>query len=118
MHERMRKRLSHYSWSDVVEGLSLVSAWQIALAIAITATNFVVLAGYDWIAVTYLKKRLPAGKLLVGAIIGYAFSNLLGWMLGGTSVRYRLYTRWGFSLVEVITFISVLSITFWLGCFC
>ncbi len=113
----LRKRLAHYSWSDIGDGLAMVSVSQILLAILITAANFIVLAGYDWIAITYLKKRLPASKLLVGAIVGYAFSNLLGWMLGGTSVRYRLYTRWGFSLVEVITFISVLSITFWLGMF-
>ena len=43
-----------------------------------------------------------------GCRIGYAFSNVFGWMIGGSTVRYRLYTRWGFSLIEVLAFISVI----------
>ena len=113
----IRKRLAQYTWADIWEGLTLVPTEQVILAIAITAINFLVLTGYDWIAVTYLKKKLSVRNIMVGAVIGYALSNLFGWILGGTSVRYRLYTRWGFSLVEVIAFISILSVTFWLGMF-
>lgn len=113
----LRKKLSHFTWQEVWEGMLTVPPQQIALAVLITAINFVVLTGYDWIAVTYLRKQLPLRRIMVGAVIGYALSNLLGWILGGTSVRYRLYTRWGFNLVEVIAFISVLSVTFWLGMF-
>jgi uncharacterized membrane protein YbhN (UPF0104 family) len=113
----LRKKLAQYTWSDIWDGLMTVPTEQVVLAVVITAINFVVLTGYDWIAVTYLKKPLSIRNIMVGAVIGYALSNLLGWILGGTSVRYRLYTRWGFSLVEVIAFISVLSVTFWLGMF-
>jgi uncharacterized membrane protein YbhN (UPF0104 family) len=38
-------------------------------------------------------------------------------MIGGTSVRYWLYARWGFKLIEILAFITVLSVTFWLGMF-
>ncbi len=113
----LRKRLAHYTWADIWEGLSMVPPEQVLLAFVITAVNFLVLTGYDWIAVTYLRKQLPLRNIMVGAVIGYALSNLLGWILGGTSVRYRLYTRWGFNLVEVIAFISIISVTFWLGMF-
>lgn len=113
----VRKKLAHFTWSEVWEGLTTVPTHQIVFAVLITAVNFVVLTGYDWIAVSYLKKSLPLRKIMIGAVIGYALSNLLGWILGGTSVRYRLYTRWGFNWVEVIAFISVLSVTFWLGMF-
>ncbi len=54
---------------------------------------------------------------MVGAIIGYALSNIFGWMIGGTAVRFRLYTSWGFKLIDVIALISILSVTFWLGMF-
>ena len=113
----VRKKLAHFTWSEVWEGLTTVPAHQIVFALLITAVNFLVLTGYDWIAVRYLKKSLPLRKIMIGAVIGYALSNLFGWILGGTSVRYRLYTRWGFNWVEVIAFISVLSVTFWLGMF-
>ncbi len=113
----LRKRLRDISWSDLWEGVLNVPTQQLVLAIVVTGLNFVILTGYDWIAITYLKKKLPWRKIMVGAVIGYAFSNVLGWMIGGTAARFRLYTRWGFSLIEVITFISVLSVTFWLGMF-
>lgn len=113
----LRKKLAHFTWQDIWEGMMTVPSHQIFLAVIITCINFVVLTGYDWIAVAYLKKTVPLRKIMVGAVIGYALSNLLGWILGGTSVRYRLYTRWGFNWVEVLAFISVLSVTFWLGMF-
>ncbi len=93
------------------------TAQQLALAAAITAVNFVVLTGYDLIAVRYLKKQLPLSKIMVGAIIGYALSNVLGWMIGGTAIRFRLYASWGFRLIEIIALVSILSVTFWLGMF-
>ncbi|MDZ4852093.1 MAG: YbhN family protein [Pirellulaceae bacterium] len=113
----VRKKLAIFTWSQVWEGLATVPPHQIILALAITAANFFILTGYDWIAIHYLKKSLPLRKIMMGAVIGYAMSNVLGWMLGGTMVRYRLYTRWGFSWMEVIAFISILSVTFWLGMF-
>jgi uncharacterized membrane protein YbhN (UPF0104 family) len=113
----VRKKIGHMSWAQIQEGLNSIPTYQIVLACIITAINFVVLIGYDLIAVRYLKKDLPFRKIMVGAIVGYSFSNVLGWMLGGTAVRFRLYTRWGFSLVEVIAFISILTVTIWLGMF-
>ncbi len=65
----------------------------------------------------YLKKELPVRRVMAGAILGYAMSNVFGWILGGTAVRYRLYRRWGFTPVEIVAFVTILSITFWLGMF-
>lgn len=113
----VRKKLHDISWAQIWEGILNVPSQHLIMAVVVTALNFVILTGYDWIAITYLRKKLPWQKIMVGAVIGYAFSNVFGWMIGGTTVRYRLYTRWGFSLIEVITFISVLSVTFWLGMF-
>lgn len=113
----VRKKLSGLTWEEVWGGIVTIPKEQIALAIVFTAINFVVLTGYDLIAVRYLKKQLPLRKVMVGAIIGYALSNVLGWMIGGTAVRFRLYASWGFRLIEVIALVSILSVTFWLGMF-
>lgn len=113
----VRAKLKHITWSQIVESVENIPPSQILLAIMITALNFVVLTGYDWIAVTYLKKKLSISKIMVGAIVGYAFSNVVGWMLGGTAVRYRMYRRWGFSFMDIVAFISLLTVTFWMGMF-
>jgi uncharacterized membrane protein YbhN (UPF0104 family) len=113
----LRKKLSNITLSDIWNGITNTPTNQLLLAVVVTAINFVILTGYDWIAIEYLKKKLPWQKIMAGAVIGYAFSNVFGWMIGGSTVRYRLYTRWGFSFIEVLAFISVLSVTFWLGMF-
>ncbi len=113
----LRKELAHISWEQIRDGMSSISSGQLFLAFLFTAINFVVLVGYDLISVRYLKKELPLRDVALGAIVGYAFSNVVGWMFGGTAVRMRLYLRWGFSMMEVLAFISILTITFWLGMF-
>ncbi len=113
----VRAKLKHITWAQIVESVENIPPSQILLAVMITALNFVVLTGYDWIAVTYLKKKLSISKIMVGAVVGYAFSNVVGWMLGGTAVRYRMYRRWGFSFMDIVAFISLLTVTFWMGMF-
>ena len=103
--------------AKVQEGISNVPYWQIGLALGLTALNYLILTGYDWIAVRHLKKSLPMSKVMTGAIVGYSYGNVLGWLLGGNAVRYRLYSTWGFSLVEIVAFVTILATTFWLGLF-
>jgi uncharacterized membrane protein YbhN (UPF0104 family) len=97
--------------------ISNIPWYHFLIAILLTFLNYLVLTGYDWIAVRHLKKELPMRKIMAGAVVGYSCGNVFGWLLGGNAVRYRLYSSWGFSLLEIIAFVSILSITFWLGLF-
>ncbi len=113
----LRKKLDGIEWSGVYDAMRTVSPVSLCVAVGITAANFLLLTGYDLIAVRYLRKRLPVHRVMTGAVVGYALSNVFGWSVGGTAVRYRLYSKWGFSLVEIVAFISIISMTFWLGMF-
>ncbi len=108
---------ANVTWEKVQEGISNVPYWQIGLALLLTALNYLILTGYDWIAVRHLKKELPMSKVMTGALVGYSYGNVLGWLLGGNAVRYRLYSSWGFSFLEIVAFVSILATTFWLGLF-
>lgn len=108
---------SKITWAKVQEGIANVPYWQIGLAFALTVLNYLILTGYDWIAIRHLKKSLPMSKVMTGAIVGYSYGNVLGWLLGGNAVRYRLYSTWGFSLLEIVAFVTILATTFWLGLF-
>ncbi len=103
--------------AKVQDGISNVPYWQIGLALGLTALNYLILTGYDFIAVRHLKKSLPISKVMTGAIVGYSYGNVLGWLLGGNAVRYRLYSSWGFTLQEIVAFVAILATTFWLGLF-
>jgi uncharacterized membrane protein YbhN (UPF0104 family) len=115
----VKKKLSSggVTWDKVYESIGTLPWYHFAIALALTVLNYIVLTGYDWIAVRHLRKKLPISKIMAGAVVGYACGNVLGWLLGGNAVRYRMYSTWGFSLLEIIAFVSILSITFWLGLF-
>ncbi len=61
----VRKKLKDITWQEVMDGIATIPTHQIVLAVLITAVNFVVLTGYDLIAVRYLKKELPLRKVMV-----------------------------------------------------
>ncbi len=103
--------------AEVKTGLANLPPIHMLAAVLLTTLNYIVLTGYDWIAVRHLGKKLAMSRIMAGAVVGYACGNVLGWLFGGNAVRYRMYSTWGFSLVEIIAFISILSITFWLGLF-
>jgi uncharacterized membrane protein YbhN (UPF0104 family) len=111
------KKLKGVTWADVQRGFDNLPTSHIVLAIFLTALNYIILTGYDWIAIRHLKKTLPLSKMMAGAIVGYSSGNVLGWLFGGNIVRYRMYSKWGFSALEIIALVSILSITFWLGLF-
>ncbi len=114
---RWKLKKAGVTFASVQEGISNVSYWQIGFALFLTALNYLILTGYDWIAVRHLRKTLPMSKVMTGAIVGYSYGNVLGWLLGGNAVRYRLYSTWGFSILEIVAFVTILATTFWLGLF-
>ncbi len=113
----LRKKLGDVTWEQVKSGIQSIPTLGLVSAFVLTCFNFVILTAYDWIALRYLKKEIPLSKMTIGAIVGYAFSNVFGWLFGGTAARFYLYSNWGMQIFEFVAFISVLSLTFWLGMF-
>lgn len=111
------KKLKNVTWEDVQRGFDNLPLSHIIVALLLTVLNYLILTGYDWIAIRHLKKNLPFSKMISGAVVGYSSGNVLGWLFGGNIVRYRMYSKWGFSTLEIIALVSILSITFWLGLF-
>jgi phosphatidylglycerol lysyltransferase len=109
------QELKDLRFQDLVDDLQATRASQIAIAIALTALNYVFLMGYDWLAIRYIGHPLPLGKLAVASFIGHVFSFNLGGIAGGSSMRYRIYSAWKFSMIEVVELVIVLGLTFWLG---
>ena len=114
--EVLRHELATYSWNTIAADLSHTPLWQTAAAIGLTALNYVVLTGYDFLAFASIGRRLAAWRIAVASFVAYAIANNVGFaMLSGTSVRYRFYTRWGLSAEDLSRIVFSYSITFWLG---
>jgi uncharacterized membrane protein YbhN (UPF0104 family) len=97
------------------EGLADIDGRDIAWAAGLTVLNYVILFGYDYLAIRYLKHPLPARRLMLASFVGNVASLNFGSLLGGTSVRFRFYSLWKFSGLEILQLIVILGITFWLG---
>jgi phosphatidylglycerol lysyltransferase len=113
----LHHELRHYHYRDIRQSLSQVPAAGVWLAVALTALNYVILVGYDLLAVRSVGHPLPLGKIATASFIGYVSSYNFGTLLGGTSVRYRLYSGWGLSTIEIVKLLAVLGVTFWIGFF-
>jgi uncharacterized membrane protein YbhN (UPF0104 family) len=89
-------QLKDLRFEELVDDLKATRASQIAIAICLTALNYVFLMGYDWLAIRYIGHPLSLGKLAVASFIGHVSSFNLGGIAGGSSMRYRIYSAWKF----------------------
>ncbi|MDR3671886.1 MAG: bifunctional lysylphosphatidylglycerol flippase/synthetase MprF [Holophaga sp.] len=112
----LRHELQSYRFRDIILGLRSLSRGSVALAILFTALNYLVLTGYDALALRYVRRTLSYGKVALASFIGYAFSNNVGVsLLAGSAVRFRLYSVWGLSTLEIAKVVAFYSVTFWVG---
>jgi uncharacterized membrane protein YbhN (UPF0104 family) len=108
-------QLKGLRFEELVDDLKAMRAGQIGVAVCLTALNYIILMGYDWLAIRYIGHPLPLGKLAVASFIGHVSSFNLGAMFGGSSMRYRIYSAWKFSMLEIVQLVAILGLTFWLG---
>ena len=112
----LRAELHAVTWHELTVDILQVAPSRLFLAIVLTAVNYAVLTGYDFLAFAYIGKRLPAAQVAAASFLSYAVSNNVGFaMLSGASVRYRFYSRWGLNGEELSRIAFSYSVTFWLG---
>ena len=108
--------LARYRYRDVVAYLSSLPVDQVVLSIVLTLLGYLVMTGYDTLAFEYIRHPLPYRKIALASFIGYAFNNNIGMSgLVGGSLRYRLYSAWRLSAVEIAKVIAFCTLSFWLG---
>lgn len=109
-------QLKAYHYHDVLSALQDIPAQDIGLAILLMALNYWALTGYDVLALRYLQRPLAYRKIALASFTGYVFSHNVGLSIfGGAAVRYRLYSSWDLSTVEIAKIIAFCTFTFWLG---
>ncbi len=114
--EVLRVELRSVSWFDLTTDIFGTAPSHLAVALVMTALNYIVLTGYDLLAFRYIRKVLPMRQVACAAFLAYAISHNVGLaMLSGASVRYRFYSRWGVTAEELTRIVFSYSVTFWLG---
>ena len=104
------------TWAEVVADARAMPTHLFVLAGLSAAASYVVLIGYDWLAVRHLGYRLPWRTLAAASFGSFTVSHTLGLtVLTGGTVRYRMYTRAGVKPLDIALIIALCGWTFWLG---
>ncbi len=112
----LHQALAEYRYQDVSAYLDRLPPTQLLAALLVTALSYLVVTGYDWLALRYIRRPLPWPKVGFAALLSYAFSNSVGLsVLTSSSLRYRLYSSWGLGAVEIAKIVVFTTLTLWLG---
>lgn len=112
----LQSTLTQYRWRDVMRYLESLPPIQIAISVVLTLLGYFLMTGYDVLAFRYINHPLPYRRIALASFIGYAFNNNVGLSgIVGGSLRYRLYSAWRLTAVDIAKVIAFYTITFWLG---
>ena len=101
--------------ADILHYLSNLTTTRKVGVIALTSLGYFIMTGYDFLGFYYINQFLPASKLVMTAFISYAVGNTVGFtMLSGTAIRYRFYSRWGISKLQIAKLTVFININFWM----
>jgi uncharacterized membrane protein YbhN (UPF0104 family) len=101
---------------DVIANFEALPKTRVMLALALTAASYLLLTGYDFLALSYANHRLRPRETLFASFISFSFSNNLGFaLMSGGSVRYWIYTAFGLRPVEVGEVVAFCTLTYGLG---
>jgi phosphatidylglycerol lysyltransferase len=112
----LHRELKAYHIQDIIRDFQELPAGRLMPGMIFTLLSYFVMTGYDVLALRYIKYKLAYRKIVLASFIAYAFSTNLGLSgLAGGSVRYRLYSTWGLSALEITRVVAFCSVGFWLG---
>lgn len=112
----LHRELAHLHFEEVVAQLRSMSASVVMTAVGLTVVSYLVLTLYDVLSVKYVDVELPYRRIAMVSFLGYSFAQNVGFTLfSGAPIRFRMYTAWGLSAMEVTAVVAFNAVSFWLG---
>jgi uncharacterized membrane protein YbhN (UPF0104 family) len=101
---------------EVFDRLAALPANQLLAAAGLTAASYLLLTGYDFLALCYVGRRLRIRDIAYASFTSFAFSNSVGvQFLSGGSMRYRIYSGLGLKPGEIGEVVVFCTFTYVLG---
>lgn len=112
----VHQELHVHSIAEITADLELVPMSIIVLGVLLTGINYLCLTGYDFMALRYLGRRVRPRNVILASLISFSISNSTGQaLISGSSMRYRFYSLWGLSGMEIIKLSLFISLMYVLG---
>jgi uncharacterized membrane protein YbhN (UPF0104 family) len=109
--------LRDIEWSLVVRAVRSTPSGDIALAACFVAAGYVTLTFYDFFSLrTIGRHHVPYRIAAMASFTSYSIGHNLGaTVFTAGAVRWRIYSAWDLSLIDVAKMAFVTGLTFWLG---
>jgi len=112
------KQLHHLRSSYIAQHVASVPLSHIGIAVFLTIISYIVLTGYDYLAIRNINSSLPYKQAAKISFVSTSISYSVGFnFLTGSSLRYRLYSKYGLTVLQIWEIIIFCVSTFWIG-FC
>ena len=102
---------------DLVDAIEATDWRTLIIAGLFVAAGYITLTFYDLFALRAIgRTEVPYRVAALAGFTSYAVGHNVGAsVFSGGAVRYRIYSTWGLSVVEVTKICFVAGLTFWLG---
>ena len=110
--------LREYNYRDIFNSLLSMPPSRLYLAIGLTSLSYAAMAYYDTVSFRHIGNFINYKKVLFTGFISAAATNTVGFaFLTGSAIRYRYYSTWGVSAIEIAQVIAFENVSFCLGLF-
>ncbi|WP_041603847.1 bifunctional lysylphosphatidylglycerol flippase/synthetase MprF [Thioflavicoccus mobilis] len=107
----LHRELSGIHLNDVLAELTALRPMALGSALALTAASYLVLTGYDAVALHYLGRVLPYSRVALASFVATAVGHNVGVaVLSGGAVRLRMYTAFGLSVPDVAALVAMVQL--------
>ncbi len=114
----IRRELHGYTIAEIFAAASDVPGYRLLLALFLTACCYLMLTGYDILAVHSITQRPRYRSIILNSFICHAMSINVGCAsLVSGSIRCHFFLRKGVNAHDVVRIVTFCLVTFWLGFF-
>jgi phosphatidylglycerol lysyltransferase len=108
--------MKNYSYQQIINTIKAIPSFKIIIALTSALAYYIILGGYDVIAFKFIQVPLKFKNVLFACFISNAIGNNTGYsMLFGGSIRYRLYSLYNVSMLNITKVLFFSAATIWFG---
>jgi uncharacterized membrane protein YbhN (UPF0104 family) len=112
----VQKEFRHLKLADIKASLAAIPQMAVVIAFSWTVLSYGVLTFYDRLGTMYAGHKVRYRRVAFASFCAYALSHNLGFAaVSGAAVRYRLYSHWGLTPMQIAKVVGFCSLTFGLG---
>ena len=109
--------MKDYHLRDLRDAFVAIPYYKLFIALLLTSACYFLMTCYDVLAFRYINHPLPYKKIALASFVGYSLSNNLGYsFLSGGTVRYRFYSGWGLSTIDIAKIVTFCTVSTFIGC--